>query len=206
MGEIGNWDFKVGDMVGWSNKKTGQPYRGQIVSLHGPPYPRAVIKMAGCTVKKAVTSVVSLSLLVHAGPKRNHRRNATNMKVKEKDLSPVPQGEIVYCYRCKINGHEVPATKCKVMHTPNGGKYFRGWCDSCLTTSAARWEPPGTKKPVYVLGRPFRPGEEVEVHFTGKVLHYVPKKPENVVIAVGRQGYNVKIEWVKKTIKGDING
>lgn len=122
-------------------------------------------------------------------------------------MIPIPKGKNILCYRCKRNGHDVPAAMCKEMRTPNGSVYYRGWCDSCLTTSAARWEPPNAEpKQVHTLDRPFRPGEIVDVHFTGKILHYVTRQPENVVILVGRQGYNIKIEWVKKSEKGDING
>jgi hypothetical protein len=198
-----DFDFKVGHMVGWTNKKS-QACRGEILSIHGPSSPRAVIRVAGGSVKKDATAVVSLSLLVHAGPKRNHRRDATNM-AKQDDLKPVPAGTALHCYRCKLNGASVPATMYKEMQTPNGGKYRRGWCDSCLNLSAHRWTAPD-ENPVqtHTLDRPFRPGEEVTVCFTGKVLHYVPKQPNNVVIRVDRQGYNVLIEWVRK--KENQNG
>ena len=190
-----DFDFEVGHMVGWSDKK-GQACRGEILSIHGPSSPRAVVRVAGGSVKNNATAVVSLSLLIHAGPKRNRRRDATNM-AKHDDLRPVPAGTTLHCYRCKLNGFDVPATKCKEMTTPNGATYLRGWCDSCLNVSTHRWTAPD-KNPVqtHTLDRPFRPGEEVEVHFTGKVLHYVPKQPDRVVIQVGRKGYNVLISWV----------
>lgn len=127
------------------------------------------------------------------------------MKVKRSDLKPVPKGSRLHCYRCKINMTDTPATMCKEMQTPNGSKYLRGWCDLCLDLGESKWTSVAKEKPVNQFDRPFRPGDEVDVNFSGKVLHYVSKGTDNVVVLVGKQGYTVKIQWLTKAKRSETD-
>lgn len=71
------------------------------------------------------------------GPAKAKSPVGRKSKVDICKLNQVPDGSTLVCYRCK----DQPAVLCKMMRTPNGSKYQRGWCADCLSGNGNHKKP-----------------------------------------------------------------